>query len=122
MISKDVAGKTKTMPRKFLSSKNAQISKKFVKYAEPLIGKNIPKIYDFSKSYILALSTYCKGKIDEWDVINEAIVNNGFREDTWYKIVNIQANSNGEIGYHNYFAYFYVGNYENYDNWKNIFF
>ena len=49
----DVAGKTKTMPRKFLSSKNAQISKKFVKYAEPLIGKNIPKIYDFSKSSIL---------------------------------------------------------------------
>lgn len=65
------------------------------------------QIYDFSKSYILALSTYCKGKIDEWDVINEAIVNNGFREDTWYKIVNIQANSNGEIGYHNYFAYLF---------------
>ena len=63
------------------------------------------QIYDFSKSYILALSTYCKGKIDEWDVINEAIVNNGFREDTWYKIVNTQANLNGEIGYHNYFAY-----------------
>ena len=37
------------------------------------------QIYDFSKSYILALSSYCKGKIDEWDVINEAIVNNGFR-------------------------------------------
>mgnify|MGYP001345145377 FL=1 len=65
------------------------------------------QIYDFSKSYILALSSYCKGKIDEWDVINEAIVNNGFREDTWYKIVNTQANSNGEIGYHNYFAYLF---------------
>ena len=65
------------------------------------------QIYDFSKSHILALSSYCKGKIDEWDVINEAIVNNGFREDTWYKIVNTQANSNGEIGYHNYFAYLF---------------
>ena len=65
------------------------------------------QVYDFSKSYILALSAYCKGKIDEWDVINEAIVNNGFREDTWYKIVNTQANSNGEIGYHNYFAYLF---------------
>ena len=65
------------------------------------------QIYDFS-TYILALSTYCKGKIDEWDVINlEAIVNNGFREDTWYNIVNTQANSNGEIGYHNYFAYLF---------------
>ena len=65
------------------------------------------QIYDFSKSYILALSSYCKGKIDEWDVINEAIVNNGFREDTWYKIVNTQANLNGEIGSHNYFAYLF---------------
>ena len=27
--------------------------------------------------------------------------------DTWYKIVNTQANSNGEIGYHNYFAYLF---------------
>ena len=49
----DVAGKTKIMPRKFLSSKNAQVSKIFVNYAKPLIGKNIPKIYDFSKSSIL---------------------------------------------------------------------
>ena len=49
----EVAGKTRIMPRKFLSIKNAQVSKNFVKYAKPLIGKDIPKIYDFSKSSIL---------------------------------------------------------------------
>lgn len=62
------------------------------------------QIYDFSKSYIIALATYTAGKIDEWDVINEAILSNGFRTGTWYDIVNTQANTNGEIGYIQYFA------------------
>ena len=65
------------------------------------------QIYDFSKSYIIALSTYCAGKIDEWDVLNEAIVNNGFRGNTWYDKVNSQANSEGNIGFYNYFSYLF---------------
>jgi endo-1,4-beta-xylanase len=62
------------------------------------------QVYDFSKSYILALSSYSAGKIDEWDVINEAIVNNDFRRDTWYDIVNRQANDEGDIGFQSYFS------------------
>ena len=56
------------------------------------------QVYDFSKSYILALSAYCKGKIDEWDVLNEGIINNGFRQETWYDIINTQSNLNGDVG------------------------
>jgi endo-1,4-beta-xylanase len=62
------------------------------------------QVYDFSKSYILALSSYSAGKIDEWDVINEAIVNNDFRPNTWYDIVSSQANDEGDIGFQPYFA------------------
>ena len=62
------------------------------------------QVYDFSKSYILALSSYSAGKIDEWDVINEAIVNNDFRPNTWYDIVSSQANDEGDIGFQSYFA------------------
>ena len=62
------------------------------------------QVYDFSESYILSLSSYCVGKIDEWDVINEAIVFNGYRTNTWYDIVNTQATENGKIGYDAYFA------------------
>lgn len=62
------------------------------------------QVYDFSKSYILALSSYCAGKIDEWDVLNEAIISTGFRGSTWYDIVNTQANEEGVIGFYSYFA------------------
>ena len=62
------------------------------------------EIYDFSKSYIIALTNYTSGKIEEWDVLNEAIVNNGFREGTWYEKVNIEENNNGEKGYLKYFS------------------
>ena len=62
------------------------------------------QIYDFSKSYIIALATYTAGKIDEWDVLNEAILDGGYRTGTWYDIVNTQATNNGEIGYIQYFA------------------
>lgn len=60
--------------------------------------------YDFSRSYILALSTYTAGKIDEWDVLNEAVLWNGYSTGTWYDIVNTQANADGKIGYIEYFA------------------
>ena len=62
------------------------------------------QIYDFTESYIRALSRYTNGKIDEWDVLNEAIVFNGYRSNTWYEKVNIQENDNGEIGYLFYFS------------------
>lgn len=62
------------------------------------------QIYDFTESYIRALSKYTIGKIDEWDVLNEAIVFNGYRPNTWYEKVNSEKNDNGEIGYLPYFS------------------
>ena len=64
------------------------------------------QIYDFSRTYIIALSTYTTGKIDEWDVLNEAILDgsSGYRSGTWYDIVNTQANSAGKMGYMEYFS------------------
>ena len=65
------------------------------------------QVYDFSKSYITALSSYSAGKIDEWDVINEAIINNDFRRNTWYDIVSSQANDEGEVGFQSYFSHLF---------------
>jgi endo-1,4-beta-xylanase len=64
------------------------------------------QVYDFTRTYIIALSTYTKGRIDEWDVINEAILDGGagYRNGTWFDIVNTQANDKGEIGYLTFFA------------------
>ena len=62
------------------------------------------QIYDFTKSYIIALATYSEGKIDEWDVLNEAVIQNGYRKNTWYDKVNTQANDMGNIGYIEYFS------------------
>ena len=61
------------------------------------------QIYSFTESYIKALSKYTVGKIDEWDVLNEAIVFNGYRTNTWYEKVNREENDNGEIGYLTFF-------------------
>ncbi len=49
----NIAGKTRVMPKKFLSQNRSYVSKSFIDYAKPLIGKNIPTVYDFSKSSIL---------------------------------------------------------------------
>jgi endo-1,4-beta-xylanase len=65
------------------------------------------QVYDFSKSYILSLSSYSAGKIDEWDVLNEAITNNDFRRNTWYDVVSSQANNEGEVGFQSYFAHLF---------------
>ena len=62
------------------------------------------QIYSFTESYIRALSKYTVGKIDEWDVLNEAIVFNGYRTNTWYEKVNSEENDNGEIGYLTFFS------------------
>ena len=62
------------------------------------------QIYSFTESYIRALSKYTVGKIDEWDVLNEAIVFDGYRTNTWYEKVNSEENDNGEIGYLTFFS------------------
>ena len=62
------------------------------------------QIYSFTESYIRALSKYTVGKIDEWDVLNEAIVFNGYRTNTWYEKVDSEENDNGEIGYLTFFS------------------
>lgn len=46
------------------------------------------QVFDFAEHYIEVLGTYTKGKVDEWDVVNEAINDDdtpGYRtEDVWY--------------------------------------
>ena len=44
------------------------------------------QIYDFAEQYITVVVNYTKGKLDEWDVFNEAIKDGGgsFRRGTWY--------------------------------------
>ncbi len=41
----DVAGKTKTMPLNFFDSKNSFVTREFINYSLPLIGKKIPKTF-----------------------------------------------------------------------------
>jgi GH35 family endo-1,4-beta-xylanase len=69
-------------------------------------GWTAQQIYAFSYSYIMALATYTKGKIQEWDVLNEAIDDDAtpnYRT-AWYSKVNTQANNSGQIGYPTYFG------------------
>ncbi|MBF92135.1 MAG: 6-phosphofructokinase [Rickettsiales bacterium] len=44
----EVAGKTKKMPKNFFNSKDFCVSKNFLNYALPLIGKNIPKTFSIT--------------------------------------------------------------------------
>ena len=71
---------------------------------EESVNWSSQQIYSFTESYIRALSKYTVGKIDEWDVLNEAIVFNGYRTNTWYEKVNSEENDNGEIGYLTFFS------------------
>lgn len=49
------------------------------------------QVYDFTYQYIKALATYCGNRIDEWDVVNEALHDDGgigaFRRGAWYNNV-----------------------------------
>jgi len=50
-------------------------------------GWNSEQITAFATSYIRAVTSYCRTdapEIREWDVINEAIVDHGWRSGTWY--------------------------------------
>ena len=71
---------------------------------EESVNWSSQQIYSFTESYIRALSKYTVGKIDEWDILNEAIVFNGYRTNTWYEKVNSEENDNGEIGYLTFFS------------------
>ena len=71
---------------------------------EESVNWSSQQIYSFTESYIRALSKYTVGKIDEWDVLNEAIVFNGYRTNTWYEKVNSEENDSGEIGYLTFFS------------------
>lgn len=49
------------------------------------------QVYDFSYQYIKALGSYCGNRIDEWDVVNEALHDGSglgpFRSEAWYNNV-----------------------------------
>jgi GH35 family endo-1,4-beta-xylanase len=64
------------------------------------------QIYDFSRTYIIALATYTRGRIQEWDVLNEGIDDGGTANyrNAWYSRVNTQANNSGQQGYLTYFG------------------
>lgn len=73
------------------------------------------QIFDFSRKYILALGQICGDRVDEWDVINEAISDqapNGrrqWRQGTWYRRANDGSMTEwGEATYENYIKMLFV--------------
>ena len=73
------------------------------------------QVFEFSRKYILALGQICGDKIDEWDVINEAIsddVVDGqriWRQRTWYRRANDGSMTDwGEATYENYIKMLFV--------------
>lgn len=73
------------------------------------------QVFDFSRKYILALGQICGDRIDEWDVINEAISDeapNGqrqWRQGTWYRRANDGSTTDwGEATYENFIKMLFV--------------
>ncbi|MEL6944498.1 MAG: endo-1,4-beta-xylanase, partial [Bacteroidota bacterium] len=73
------------------------------------------QVFDFSRKYILALGQICGNRVDEWDVINEAISDdapNGqrqWRQGTWYRRANDGSMTDwGEATYENYIKMLFV--------------
>jgi GH35 family endo-1,4-beta-xylanase len=73
------------------------------------------QVFDFSRKYILALGQICGDRVDEWDVINEAISDqpsNGqgqWRRGTWYRRANDGSMTDwGEATYENYIKMLFV--------------
>ncbi|MEM8583688.1 MAG: endo-1,4-beta-xylanase [Bacteroidota bacterium] len=73
------------------------------------------QVFDFSRKYILALGLICGDRVDEWDVINEAISDdapNGqriWRQGTWYRRANDGSITDwGEATYENYIKMLFV--------------
>lgn len=73
------------------------------------------QVFSFSRKYILALGQICGDRVDEWDVINEAISDfapNGqriWRQGTWYRRANDGSTTDwGEATYENYIKMLFV--------------
>ncbi|MEL6836880.1 MAG: endo-1,4-beta-xylanase [Bacteroidota bacterium] len=73
------------------------------------------QVFDFSRKYILALGQICGNRVDEWDVINEAISDDSpdgqriWRQGTWYRRANDGSMTDwGEATYENYIKMLFV--------------
>ena len=73
------------------------------------------QVFAFSRKYILALGQICGDRIDEWDVINEAISDDApdgqrqWRQQTWYRRANDGSMTDwGEATYENYIKMLFV--------------
>ena len=73
------------------------------------------QVFDFTRKYILALGQICGDRVDEWDVINEAISDNApngqriWRQGTWYRRANDGSMTDwGEATYENYIKMLFV--------------
>ena len=73
------------------------------------------QVFSFSRKYILALGNICGDRLDEWDVINEAIGDNTvgglrvWRPDTWYRRANDGSETTwGTATYENYIKMLFV--------------
>ncbi len=73
------------------------------------------QVFDFSRKYIMALGQVCGDRVDEWDVINEAISDQSpggqreWRGGTWYRRANDGSMTDwGEATYENYIKMLFV--------------
>ncbi|NRB48592.1 MAG: endo-1,4-beta-xylanase [Saprospiraceae bacterium] len=73
------------------------------------------QVFDFTRKYILALGEICGDRVDEWDVINEAISDDApdgqriWRRGTWYRRANDGSMTDwGEATYENYIKMLFV--------------
>ena len=73
------------------------------------------QVFDFSRKYILALGQICGNRIDEWDVLNEAISDaapdgeSQWRQGTWYRRANDGSMTDwGVATFENYFKMLFV--------------
>lgn len=73
------------------------------------------QVFDFTRKYILALGQICGDRVDEWDVINEAISDDApdgqriWRRGTWYRRANDGSMTDwGVATYENYIKMLFV--------------
>lgn len=73
------------------------------------------QVFSFARKYILALGQICGNRVDEWDVINEAISDTApdgeriWRERTWYRRANDGSTTDwGEATYENFIKMLFV--------------
>lgn len=73
------------------------------------------QVFSFTRKYILALGQICGDRVDEWDVINEAISDDApggqrrWRPGTWYRRANDGSMTDwGEATYENYLKMLFV--------------